>query len=143
MACGSAFISTTLFQLDLVSSIYWLNKHFFHDFLLGFKAWGNFDGNFFVIVNVVALSIMCILPYCWFATVLSLQLRKIGHDAYESIWYNHPPYLQIYFRWIIIYGQIPRDFDGYNIFRCSLDVFMKVDTVFTVLKFEIFKLILF
>lgn len=69
---------------------------------------------------------MCILPYCWFATVLSLQLRKIGHDAYESIWYKHSPHLQIYIRWIIIYGQIPRDFDGYNIFRCSLDVFMKV-----------------
>lgn len=90
------------------------------------KAWGNFDGNFFVILCVVVLSIMCILPYCWFASILSLKLLNISDDAFNSLWYTHPTHLQKYVRWIIIYGQIPRNFDGYHIFKCSLEVFMKV-----------------
>lgn len=124
LACGSAFISTTLFQLDLVSDL--IVSWIVHKLTTSFKAWGNFDGNFFVILCVVVLSIMCILPYCWFASVLSLQLHKISHDAYHSIWYSHPLRIQKYFKWIISYGQIPRNFDGYHIFRCSLEVFMKV-----------------
>ncbi|XP_031626815.1 odorant receptor 33c-like [Contarinia nasturtii] len=106
LSCGSAFISTTLFQLDL--------------------AWGTFDGNFFVISCVVALSIMCILPYCWFASVLSIRLYKISHDAYNSRWYTNSLAYHPYTRWIIIYGQISRNFDGYHIFKCGLDVFMKI-----------------
>lgn len=90
------------------------------------QAWGNFDGNFFVIVCVVILSIMCILPYCLFASELTLQLQKISHDAFHSKWYVYPVHLQKYIRWTIIYGQIPRNFDGYNIFKCSLEVFTKV-----------------
>lgn len=76
---------------------------------------------------------MCILPYCWFASVLSVQLAKIGDDAYHSLWYIHPITLQQYFRWIIIYGEIPRKFDGYNIFICTLEVFMKVRNIFTII----------
>lgn len=129
LACGSAFISTTLFQLDLVSEL--IDSWIVHKSNALFKAWGNFDGNFFVILCVVVLSIMCILPYCWFASVLSLQLHKVSHDAYHSIWYAHPPHIQKYFKWIISYGQIQRNFEGYHIFRCSLEVFMKVGNTYS------------
>lgn len=69
---------------------------------------------------------MCIFPYCWYASKLSLQLLKIGDDAYNSLWYSHSTDLQKYIRWIIIYGQVQRNFDGYGIFICALEVFMKV-----------------
>lgn len=132
LACGSAFISTTLFQLDLVIYINFIKfflaskRHLSFFLFHKIKAWGNFDGNFFVIVCVAILSIMCILPYCLFASELTLQLGKTGDDAYHSEWYAHPVHLQKYIKWVIIYAQIPRNFDGYNIFKCTLEVFTKV-----------------
>lgn len=131
LACGSAFISTTVFQLDLV-------RHFVNFksiclllamlILVKFQAWGNFDGNFFVIVCVVVLSIMCIFPYCFYASQLSLDLEEIAIRAFHSKWYKHPVELQKYMTQIIAYAQIRRSVYGFGIFRCSLEVFMKVFT---------------
>lgn len=93
---------------------------------IDFQAWGTFDGNFFVIVCVVILSIMCIFPYCWYATILSFKLQNIADDAYGALWYKHPYKMQKFTQRIIAYAQIRRSYDGYHIFRCSLEVFMKV-----------------
>lgn len=69
---------------------------------------------------------MCIFPYCWYATVLSMNLHTIGDDAYKSLWYVYSVKVQICTQRIIAYAQIRRNFHGYNIFICSLEVFMKV-----------------
>lgn len=93
---------------------------------IDFQAWKTFDVNFVVIFSVFILSILSVLPYCWFATNLSFRLQNIGDDAYNALWYKHSNQMQIYTRQIITYAQIRRSYEGYHFFHCSLDIFVKV-----------------
>lgn len=102
------------------------------------QAWGNFDGNFFVIVCVTVLSIMCILPYCYYGTKISMRLQYIGEFAYaQTSWYKYPIHLQKYVQLTIAYSQRRKQFYGFNIFNCSLEVFMKVQC--TLRRFKLHK----
>lgn len=70
---------------------------------------------------------MCIFPYCFYATLLELRLFHIADEIFESQWYKYPAHLQKYITLIIAFAQIRRSFDGFGIFRCSLETFMKVN----------------
>lgn len=69
---------------------------------------------------------MCVFPYCWFATILSMKLENVADDAYNALWYAHPYKTQMFTQQIIAYAQIRRSYHGYNIFGCSLEIFVKV-----------------
>lgn len=70
---------------------------------------------------------MCILPYCYYGTLVSLRLQSIGDYAYaNALWYKYPLKIQKYVQLTIAYSQRRKNFHGFNIFNCSLEVFMKV-----------------
>lgn len=83
-----------------------------------------------------ATSILCVFPYCYYASKIVPRLQYFADIAFESLWYqNIPVYLQKHLVLIIAYAHIRRKIQGYGMFDCDLEGFMKVNEVF--LKYEI------
>lgn len=53
-------------------------------------------------------------------------MERTADIAYKSQWYKWPNYLQKNIQSIIRHSQRPRTVNGFGLFRCDLEGFMKV-----------------
>lgn len=82
--------------------------------------------NLFTAAMGALLSVSCIIPYCFFGTVLTEQLCAVGYTVYQSQWYLLHAKHQKYCQMMIIYSQIKRKIHGFGIVSCDLNIFLSV-----------------
>lgn len=72
------------------------------------------------------VGIFAILPYCYYASVVTLKIQHTAVATFESHWYDLPIHLQKNIKMIIAFGQVQRKVNGYDLLNCDLEGFMKV-----------------
>lgn len=85
------------------------------------------DSNYFVTKISAMSSIIAILPYCYYSTIITNRLQQIADDIYyNSLWYKLPSKFKKYHILSIAAAQRPRFFTGYGIINCSVEICKKV-----------------
>lgn len=84
---------------------------------------------FFCLCSLTAsLTFTFVLSYS--GNSATLNLHHIGDIVYNSKWYEYPPSLRKNLILIMARSQNFSYFTGYQIIRCTLEVFMKVNSLF-------------
>lgn len=100
----------------------------------------NFDSNFqstaelspqFILYDVLCIVSSLMWPYlfCDYATFATHGIASIKNIIYESNWYDYPPQLRKAIILIIAHSQQPFNFVGFNLIRCNLEIFGKVNNL--------------
>lgn len=76
------------------------------------------------------VAILSILPYCYYASRITDKIQNMAYIAFDSCWYELRQPLQRNIQLIIEFAQIKRTVDGYNLFSCDLEGFVKVRLFF-------------
>lgn len=78
--------------------------------------------------HIVAMFSSLIWPYLfsYFATFITNRISFVGDTAYNTSWFDYPLELQKHFILIIARSQEDVHFTGFNLVRCTLEVFGKV-----------------
>lgn len=128
--CDAVFISSTFFQMELVKTttfscdIEQITRKMF--FLQTFK---NIDIKFVMSIFASVVGIGSILPYCYYASKITAKMDQLATTAFQSRWYDLPLSLQRNIHFIILFAQIKRTVNGYKLFRCDLEGFVKVSSL--------------
>lgn len=64
----------------------------------------------------------------------TFEIANIGNAAFKSEWYKYPANVHKYLVLIMARSQNPVYFTGQNLFRCTLEIFMKVKALVLHLK---------
>lgn len=60
---------------------------------------------------------------CYYATIATDRIESLGHNAYDSNWYDYPAKLRKHIVLIIVRSQEQVIFTGLNLMGCTLEVF--------------------
>lgn len=82
--------------------------------------------NLMMMIAGMLLALSSILPYCYYASRISFAISLNAYHAYQSNWYLFTIEQQRSLQMILAYSQIKRNFTGYDIIDCSLEVFLMV-----------------
>lgn len=77
-------------------------------------------------IYAVLLATANAFVYCYFATKTSHDLRTISVQIYASNWHKMDIRRQKETLMMIIFAQLGRNFDGFGIFYCNLETFLRV-----------------
>ncbi|XP_031629168.1 uncharacterized protein LOC116344663 isoform X2 [Contarinia nasturtii] len=100
------FISATFFQLE--STVV------------------NFDTKLVMAIFASLVAVLSLLPYCYYASSITLKIQNMAYVVFESRWYELPVELQKNMKPIIACAQVKRTVNGYGLFNCDLEGFMKI-----------------
>lgn len=64
--------------------------------------------------------------FCYVANLTTDRIYSLGDIAYEMDWFEYPPEIHKFFILIIARSQIPADFTGFKLIRCTLETFVQV-----------------
>lgn len=83
--------------------------------------------------RIICLACASIWPscFCYFASQTTERVSSVGDVAYCSNWYEYPTHLQKYVTLVIVRSQQPMYFTGFNLIRCSIETFGKVNQFFS------------
>lgn len=86
----------------------------------------NMDIEMVMTIFAAMVAVLSILPYCYYASRIVLKIQHTANAAFESNWYALPVDLQKNMKHIIAFAQVTRTVNGYGLFNCDLEGFMKV-----------------
>lgn len=95
------------------------------------KALGDFSMNFVMMAIGIHLALGSILPYCYYASRISHTVGLNAAHAYSSNWYLFTIDQQRCLQMILTHAQVKRNFTGYGIIDCSMEVFLMVCTIWS------------
>lgn len=95
-------------------------------FRFRFQALDTFNLHLVMVISGMMLAISSILPYCYYASRMSYTINMNADHAYQSNWYLFTIDQQRSLQMILAHSQIKRNFTGYDIIDCSLEVFLMV-----------------
>lgn len=81
-------------------------------------------------VLVCTVTIPTVLPYCYFATQITFELRINSEQIYHSLWYKLPVKQQYDMQFLLQYSQFERKIMGFNFVECSMPSFLKVNSIY-------------
>lgn len=89
------------------------------------------------VISCIFIGIFWMFIYCYHATEITANLKRMGDIAYNSKWYDyHPMEVRKYIILMIQHSQIPFQFHGLHIFHCDLETFGNVRAYFWFISFQ-------
>lgn len=76
------------------------------------------------------VGVVSILPYCYYASRITVRMQQLSNVIFDSCWYKLPVRLQRNIQFMIKFAQVTRKVDGYILFSCDLECFVKVGSKF-------------
>lgn len=83
--------------------------------------------NLIYLVVCITCSLVFLLIHCFYANFVTQYLDSVSDKMNESNWHMYPVNLQKYLLVILARTQWELNFTGFGFFRCSVEIFGKVN----------------